>query len=90
MTINRLFNIAIASLLFSSLAILAPVSKTKDNVTADSVLAELTAGNAHHVAHRYQHPHETAERQRELASGQNPHAEILSCCRFPCPSGTNI
>jgi carbonic anhydrase len=85
MTINRLFNIAIASLLFSFLAILTPVSKTKDNVTADSVLAELTAGNAHHVAHRYQHPHETAERQRELASGQNPHAEILSCADSRVP-----
>lgn len=85
MTMNRLFNIAIASLLFSFLAILTPVSKTKDNVTADSVLAELTAGNAHHVAHRYQHPHETAERQRELASGQNPHAEILSCADSRVP-----
>jgi carbonic anhydrase len=85
MTINRLFNIAIASSLFSFLAILTPVSKTKDNVTAESVLAELTAGNAHHVAHRYQHPHETAERQRELASGQNPHAEILSCADSRVP-----
>ena len=85
MTINRLFNIAIASLLFSFLAILTPVSKTKDNVTAESVLAELTAGNAHHVAHRYQHPHETLERQRELASGQSPHAEILSCADSRVP-----
>jgi carbonic anhydrase len=85
MTINRLFNIAIASLLFSFLAILTPVSKTKDNVTAESALAELTAGNAHHVAHRYQHPHETLERQRELASGQSPHAEILSCADSRVP-----
>ena len=85
MTINRLFNIAIAFLLFSFLAILTPVSKTKDNVTAESALAELTAGNAHHVAHRYQHPHETLERQRELASGQSPHAEILSCADSRVP-----
>jgi carbonic anhydrase len=85
MTINRLFNFAIASLLFLSLAILTPVSKTEGNVTADSVLAELTAGNAHHVAHRYQHPHETAERQRELASSQSPHAEILSCADSRVP-----
>jgi carbonic anhydrase len=85
MTINRLFNIAIASLLFSFLAILTPVSKTKDNVTAESALAELTAGNAHHVAHRYQHPHETLERQRELASGQSPHAEIMSCADSRVP-----
>jgi len=85
MTINRLFSIAIASLLFLFLAILTPVSKTDGNVTADSVLAELTAGNAHHVAHRYQHPHETAERQRELASSQSPHAEILSCADSRVP-----
>ena len=79
MTINRRFKIAIAFLLFSSIAILAPGAKTEDKVTADSVLAELKAGNEHHVAHRYKHPHETADRQRELVSGQNPHAEILSC-----------
>jgi len=85
MTINRLFNFAITSLLFLSLAILTPVSKTEGNVTADSVLAELTAGNAHHIAHRYQHPHETIERQRELASGQSPHAEILSCADSRVP-----
>ena len=90
MTINRLFNIAIASLLFSFLAILTPVSKTKDNVTAESALAELTAGNAHHVAHRYQHPHETLERQRELASGPEPARGDFELRRFPCPSGTNI
>ena len=79
MTIKRLLNIAIASLLFCSLAILVPAQKSKDKVTADSALAELSAGNAHHVAHRYQHPHETANRQRELVSVQYPHAEILSC-----------
>src|SRR4030095_2137242 len=78
MTINRLFTIAIA-FLCASLAILNPGSKTADKVTADSALAELKAGNRHHVAHRYQHPHETAKRQRELVSGQTPHAEILSC-----------
>ena len=79
MTIKRLLNIAIASLLFFSLAILGPGQKSEDKVTADSALAELSAGNAHHVAHRYQHPHETANRQRQLVSGQYPHAEILSC-----------
>jgi carbonic anhydrase len=79
MTINPTFKIAIASLLFSSLAILLPGSKAEDKVSADSALAELRAGNAHHVAHRYQHPHESAQRQRELVSVQHPHAEILSC-----------
>ncbi len=48
-------------------------------VTADSALAELKAGNEHHVAKQYQHPHETAARQRELTSGQQPHATVLAC-----------
>jgi carbonic anhydrase len=47
--------------------------------SADSVLRELKAGNDHHVAKRYTHPHQTAARQRELASAQAPHAIILSC-----------
>jgi len=83
--IKRLLNIAIAALLFSALAILGPGQKAEDKVTADSALAELTAGNAHHVTHRYQHPHETLDRQRQLVSGQNPHAEILSCADSRVP-----
>jgi len=51
----------------------------EEKITADSVLAELKSGNEHHVAHRYQHPHETQDRVRELVAGQHPHAEILSC-----------
>jgi carbonic anhydrase len=47
--------------------------------SADAVLRELKAGNDHHVAKRYQHPHQTAARQRELAAAQAPHAIILSC-----------
>jgi len=66
------------------LILLSPVAtligqKAEEKITADSVLAELKAGNEHHVAHRYQHPHETGDRQRELVAGQHPHAEILSC-----------
>jgi len=83
--IKRLLNLAIASLLFSALAILGPGQKREDKVTADSALAELRAGNAHHVAHRYQHPHETLDRQRQLASEQHPHAEILSCADSRVP-----
>lgn len=84
MRIKRLLNIAIACLLFFSLAILGP-GQNSDRVTATSAVAELIAGNAHHVAHRYQHPHETANRQRQLVSGQNPHAEILSCADSRVP-----
>ena len=47
--------------------------------TADAVIAELKAGNEHHASKHYAHPHQTAARQRELASGQHPHATILSC-----------
>ena len=47
--------------------------------SAAAVLRELQAGNDHHVAKKYQHPHQSAERQRELSSGQQPHAIVLSC-----------
>ena len=53
--------------------------QAKTEVTGESVLAELKAGNSHHVRHQYQHPHESLARQRELITGQHPHAEILSC-----------
>lgn len=53
--------------------------RADEQITPDSALAELKTGNKHHVAHRYQHPHETLDRQRQLVSGQHPHAEILSC-----------
>ena len=46
---------------------------------AADVLRELKAGNDHHVAKRYQHPHQSAARQREIAATQHPHATILSC-----------
>jgi carbonic anhydrase len=47
--------------------------------SADIVLRELKAGNDHHATKKYQHPHQTAARQRELAATQSPHAIILSC-----------
>jgi len=54
-------------------------------VTPDAVIAELKAGNAHHVAKAYQRPHQSAARQRELASGQQPHAAILACADSRVP-----
>ena len=54
-------------------------------ITAESVLQELKEGNAHHAAHRYVHPRETAVRQRELVKGQHPHATILSCADSRVP-----
>ena len=67
----------IATLILLGLS--SPAQNTEEKITADSVLAELKLGNGHHVARRYQHPHETLERRRQLVSGQHPHAEILSC-----------
>jgi carbonic anhydrase len=53
--------------------------------SADAVLAELKAGNAHHVAKTYQRPHQTEARQRVLASGQSPHCAILACADSRVP-----
>ena len=62
-----------------SLMVLSIGSSAKTEITADSALAELKVGNAHHVAHHYRRPHEGAARRRELRSGQHPHAQILGC-----------
>lgn len=61
-------------------ALCAVTTQAQDAVpSADAVLRELRAGNDHHVAKKYAHPHQTADRQRELSGGQHPHAIILSC-----------
>src|SRR4030095_13791769 len=79
MNIKHSFNLTGTALLLFFLVGIGTGQKAPHKVTADSVLAELKAGNAHHVAPRYQHPHESAQRMRELSSGQTPHAEVLSC-----------
>src|SRR5262245_6608491 len=79
MSRHRLMKMGLALSLFFAPAIISSGYKGEERVTAESALAELKSGNEHHVAHRYQHPHETLDRQRQLASAQNPHAEILSC-----------
>jgi carbonic anhydrase len=53
--------------------------------SADAVLVELKAGNAHHVAKKYQRPHQTAARQHVLASSQSPHCAILTCADSRVP-----
>jgi len=57
----------------------AVVAADEKPPSAEMVLRELKAGNDHHVIKRYQHPHQSAARQRELAAGQAPHAIVLSC-----------
>ncbi len=61
------------------LTTLARAGQDEKTVTAEVALKELKVGNQHHVLHKYQHPHDTIQRQRELTSAQHPHAQILSC-----------
>ena len=75
----RFVSAIIATLLLAIVFSPAAQQNAEEKVTADSVLGELKSGNARHVAYRYQHPHETLDRRRQLVSGQHPHAEILSC-----------
>ena len=69
----------IAGTLMVALALIADVSVQDKPPSAAEVLAELKAGNEHHATKHYQHPHQTAARQRELTTTQHPHATILSC-----------
>src|SRR5499427_145628 len=78
-------NLAVVILLLCPVVGIGTGQTSHDKVTPDSALAELKAGNAHHAAHRYQHPHENASRQRELIAGQHPHAEVLSCADSRVP-----
>src|SRR5215831_9940530 len=76
---NRCFKLGLGILLLVAATLPGIGQRAETAITADSVLAELKAGNQHHVRHQYQHPRETAARQRELTGGQHPHAQILSC-----------
>src|SRR3954463_9484411 len=60
-------------------ALFGVAAGAQDTPSADAVLRELAAGNDHHVAKRYRHPHQNAARQREIADSQHPHATVLSC-----------
>ena len=53
--------------------------------SADAVIAELKAGNAHFIAKKFAHPHQSSARQKELASGQHPHCAILTCADSRVP-----
>lgn len=75
----RFVSAIIATLLLAIVFSPAAKQNAEEKISADSVLGELKSGNGRHVAYRYQHPHETVDRRRQLVSGQHPHAEILSC-----------
>lgn len=62
---------------------ITPIQEQTPN--ADDALRELQAGNEHHQRHQYTHPHETQARQRELVSGQHPHAMVLACADSRVP-----
>jgi carbonic anhydrase len=77
--------LSVTVLLAASMAMAkTPAAKTPTETsaagpTASAVIAELKSGNEHHARHQYAHPHQSAARQRELATGQHPHAVILTC-----------
>jgi carbonic anhydrase len=79
MNMNYLLKAAIGISILIALALPGLGRQPETQPTPESVLAELKAGNEHHARHQYQHPHENAARQKELTTGQHPHAEILSC-----------
>ena len=82
---NRFLRLGLGILLLIAATLPGVGQRAETAVIADSALAELKAGNEHHARHQYQHPHETLARQRELASGQHPHAQILSCADSRVP-----
>ncbi len=71
----------ILSLTIIALCVAAVFVTAKDvqQPTAATVMTELKEGNQRHVRGSYTHPHETLFRRKELASGQQPHAVILTC-----------
>ena len=77
--------LAIGIVFLIALTLTGASYQDKPNLTPESVIAELKTGNAHHVRHQYKHPHDTLSRQRELVSGQHPHAEVLSCADSRVP-----
>jgi len=82
---RRLLTLGILIVLTAFVALSGNSRAVQETVSTDSALKELKVGNEHHVRHRYQHPHETDTRMRELSSGQHPHAEILSCADSRVP-----
>lgn len=47
--------------------------------TPDAALERLMAGNQRYVASKSEHPHDSAERRKELKDTQHPYAIVLAC-----------
>lgn len=82
---NRFCKLGLGILLLIAATLPGVGQRAETAVTGDSALTELKSGNDHHTRHQYSHPHENLARQRELTSGQHPHAEILSCADSRVP-----
>ncbi len=73
-------------LLVSLAATVAFAEEHAAGPSADSILAELKAGNQRHVTGSYKpNNHKTLARRSELAAGQHPGAIILSCADSRVP-----
>ena len=76
---------ALRAILVASGMLVRSTAWGESQPTADAVLNELKAGNLRHQEHHYTHPHQSAARQRELTTGQSPHAVILACADSRVP-----
>lgn len=74
-----------SALVAVALAPAVPYARQAAVPSADAVLADLRQGNERFAAKHFTRPHQTAERQHELATGQQPEAAILTCADSRVP-----
>jgi carbonic anhydrase len=60
-------------------AMFLQASDSPARVTAEEALAKLKAGNERFVAHRMNHPDQSAQRMHDLEEAQHPYAVVLGC-----------
>jgi carbonic anhydrase len=68
-----------------ALALGAAVAAQDAAPSPDKVIADLKAGNARYVAQHPTRPHQTAARLKEVSTGQQPGATILTCADSRVP-----
>jgi carbonic anhydrase len=64
----------------------APAAEAKENLTSDSAIEKLMAGNKRFATQKTQQPNRGSFRLREVANGQNPFAAILGCADSRVPA----